>query len=153
MPPEPHSTGQKETFQNDEILVKPPVSTFSTTRKNFSCASGSWHRIWNGTDRELFLFHISDKGIISFLKASKFNDCSSNLIIGFSGTIDVKLALHLFIKFKAELFYEYFSHVDVLLGVLFQEYWVSNIVGTNKEQFSTFAHGQRTLLLWRPFDW
>ena len=85
MPPEPHSTGQKETFQNDEILITfcmGTYSTFSTTRKNFSCASGSWHRIWNGTDRELFLFHISDKGIISFLKASKFSDCSYNLIVG-----------------------------------------------------------------------
>ena len=78
MPPEPNSTGQKETFQNFEILT----STFSTTRKNFSRSSGSWHRIWNGTDRELFLFNISDKGIISFLKGSKFSDCSYNLING-----------------------------------------------------------------------
>ena len=39
---------------------------------------------------------------------------------------------------------------DVLLGVLFQEYWVSSTIGTTKEHLSIFAHGQRKLLLWRP---
>ena len=71
---------------------------------------------------------------------------------GETDAANVNLALHLFTEFKAELFYEYLFYVDVLLGVLFQEYWVSSIVGTNKEHFSTFAHAQRTLWLVMSLD-